>query len=173
MDWGGLFRFLLGITGGSFPISRWLHLFLALDTPLASAGWAGDAVSARGSSAAPCWLCGTLLGTDSLKIPCQAHLSHLGNLQLLLQHGLAGPCSALGKAQQILGTCRDVGRGCGQGRRKSIRREGKGREASPAGRRALLPPAPSSSCKLRRLRSCSGFLGSPIDAKAILEREGE
>lgn len=45
-DRGGLFRLLLGITGGSFPISRRFHLFLALDTPLAWAGWAGDAVSA-------------------------------------------------------------------------------------------------------------------------------
>lgn len=77
---GNPFRFLLGITGGSFPIS---HRLPAPLVPLGHTFGAGRVGWGCRGQLLPVWaLCGTLLGTASLKNPSQVHLSPPGHVQL-------------------------------------------------------------------------------------------
>lgn len=150
--------------GGFTCSSPWTHLW-PRQGGLGMLSAPGAARQLPAGSAGPFW------ALTALKSPARRTFPTWGTSSFSSSMGWQGRALPWVKHSRYWAPAEMWGAAVGKGEGKAS--EGKGREASPAGKRALLPPAPSSSCKLRRLRSCSGFLGSPIDAKAILEREGE
>lgn len=183
------------------PTLRELHLLHPLGTRLAFAWWAGGQWCPQhplagaggrqlppGSAGQWAGVCRTILCTGSLKNPSHMHLAALLKLFSFSYVPRAGETRStsinhskfsarVSKGEAIVG-CGGVTVGPGDGKKKKQpkRREGTSSLCSSFCGEAC---APSSSKDLilqtASARSCSGFLGSPIDAKAILGdgRRGE
>lgn len=154
--------FSLGIPGGPFPISNPLP---APPVPRhgrtfgpGRVGWGCRQHPEQVGSSLLAGVCRTLLGTDSLKNPSQVPGEPSASPPC---HGLAGPCSASGRAQQILGTCRDVGCGCGEGRRKSIQRGREGKHLLRGGVRSFLQHGAHPA-------NCVGTAAAPASWEVLL-----